>query len=34
MPGQVTAVLVKSGDETTRGQTLLILEAMKMENSG
>jgi biotin carboxyl carrier protein len=31
MPGQVTAVLVKAGDETTRGQTLLILEAMKME---
>ena len=31
MPGQVTAVLVKAGDEATRGQTLLILEAMKME---
>ena len=31
MPGQVTVVLVKAGDETTRGQTLLILEAMKME---
>ena len=31
MPGQVTAVLVKAGDDTTRGQTLLILEAMKME---
>ena len=31
MPGQVTAVLVKAGDKTTRGQTLLILEAMKME---
>ena len=31
MPGQVTAVMVKTGDQTTRGQTLLILEAMKME---
>jgi biotin carboxyl carrier protein len=31
MPGQVTAVLVQAGDKTTRGQTLLILEAMKME---
>ncbi len=31
MPGQVTAVLVSAGDETVRGQTLLILEAMKME---
>ncbi len=31
MPGQVTTVLVKAGEETTRGQTLLILEAMKME---
>lgn len=31
MPGQVTAVLVKAGDEVSRGQTLLILEAMKME---
>jgi len=31
MPGQVTAVLVKAGDQASRGQTLLILEAMKME---
>ncbi len=31
MPGQVTSVLVKAGDQTTRGQTLMILEAMKME---
>lgn len=31
MPGQVTAVLVQTGDVVTRGQTLLILEAMKME---
>jgi biotin carboxyl carrier protein len=31
MPGQVMAVLVAAGDAVTRGQTLLILEAMKME---
>ncbi len=31
MPGQVTAVLVQAGEDTTRGQTLMILEAMKME---
>ena len=31
MPGQVMAVLVAAGDSVTRGQTLLILEAMKME---
>ncbi len=31
MPGQVTAVLAQAGDVVTRGQTLLILEAMKME---
>ncbi len=31
MPGQVTAVLAQAGEEAARGQTLLILEAMKME---
>ena len=31
MPGQVNAVLVQAGDVAARGQTLLILEAMKME---
>jgi biotin carboxyl carrier protein len=31
MPGQVMAVLVAAGDTVIRGQTLLILEAMKME---
>ncbi|MEK6222183.1 MAG: hypothetical protein N2D54_08030, partial [Chloroflexota bacterium] len=31
MPGQVREVLAAEGDEVTRGQTLLILEAMKME---
>jgi biotin carboxyl carrier protein len=31
MPGQVVAVAVREGDEVTRGQTLVVLEAMKME---
>lgn len=31
MPGQVTSVLVKAGDQAARGQTLMTLEAMKME---
>ena len=31
MPGQVRAVSVSEGDTVTKGQTLLLLEAMKME---
>jgi biotin carboxyl carrier protein len=31
MPGQVRAVNVGEGDAVTKGQTLLLLEAMKME---
>lgn len=31
MPGQVTAVLVQVGEQVERGQTLLVMEAMKME---
>ncbi|MGF1505941.1 MAG: biotin/lipoyl-binding protein [Chloroflexi bacterium] len=31
MPGQVMAVEVAEGDAVTAGQTLLVLEAMKME---
>ncbi len=31
MPGQVTKVLVSEGDVVERGQTLILLEAMKME---
>ena len=31
MPGQVRAVQVNEGDAVTKGQTLLVLEAMKME---
>ena len=32
MPGRVVAVLVAAGDEVRKGQRLLILEAMKMQN--
>ncbi len=32
MPGNILKVLVKVGDSVKRGQVLLILEAMKMEN--
>jgi len=32
MPGLVVQVKVKSGDKVTKGQPLLVLEAMKMEN--
>ncbi len=33
MPGAITALLVKVGDEVTRGTPLLILEAMKIEHT-
>ena len=32
MPGKIVKILVKEGDVVEEGQTLLILEAMKMEN--
>ena len=32
MPGKVVSVKVKVGDEVSRNQGLLVLEAMKMEN--
>lgn len=32
MPGQVLRVLAKPGQAVKRGQVLLVLEAMKMEN--
>lgn len=32
MPGKVVKVLVKEGEKVEAGQTLLIVEAMKMEN--
>ena len=33
MPGRILSVLVKPGDKVTKGQDVVILEAMKMENS-
>ncbi len=33
MPGCVLRFTVKPGDSVTKGQTVVILEAMKMENS-
>lgn len=32
MPGKVLNIMVKPGDELKKGEPLLILEAMKMEN--
>jgi len=32
IPGQITQVLVKVGEQVASGQPILILEAMKMEN--
>jgi len=32
MPGKIVEVLVNEGDEINRGEPLLILEAMKMQN--
>jgi biotin carboxyl carrier protein len=32
IPGRLIKMLVKVGDEVARGQTLVVLEAMKMEN--
>ena len=33
MPGNIVNVQVKAGDTVTKGQVLLVLEAMKMENN-
>lgn len=33
MPGKVVQVMVRQGDRVTRGQVLMILEAMKMEHT-
>ncbi len=33
MPGKIVAVHVKAGDRVTRGQKLVVLEAMKMEHT-
>jgi biotin carboxyl carrier protein len=32
MPGKIVKVLVAEGEEVAEGQTLLIMEAMKMQN--
>jgi biotin carboxyl carrier protein len=32
MPGKIVRVLVKEGDEVVKDQSLLVMEAMKMEN--
>ncbi len=33
MPGSIVAVQVKAGDTVTKGQTLLVMESMKMETT-
>ena len=33
MPGLVLDIMVKEGEEVTKGQELIVLEAMKMENA-
>ncbi|MDX1776323.1 MAG: biotin/lipoyl-containing protein, partial [Desulfobulbales bacterium] len=32
MPGQVKSIFVREGDKVSKGQKLLIMEAMKLEN--
>ncbi len=32
MPGKIVKVLVKEGESVTEGQTLIVMEAMKMQN--
>ena len=32
MPGKIVKLLVKAGDQVEEGQTLLVMEAMKMQN--
>lgn len=31
MPGKITKILVRAGQEITKGQAVLVMEAMKME---
>ncbi len=33
MPGRVVKILAKAGDAVSKGQSLMILEAMKMEHT-
>jgi biotin carboxyl carrier protein len=32
MPGRITSILVKEGEQVREGAALIILEAMKMQN--
>ena len=32
MPGKVVDILIKKGDIVNQGETLIVLDAMKMEN--
>jgi biotin carboxyl carrier protein len=32
MPGKIVKLLVKAGDSVQEGQTLVVMEAMKMQN--
>ncbi|GET28273.1 biotin/lipoyl-containing protein [Prolixibacter sp. SD074] len=32
LPGTILSIAVKEGDTVTKGQTLMVMEAMKMEN--
>jgi biotin carboxyl carrier protein len=32
MPGKIVRILIRAGDEVKKGQALLVMEAMKMEN--
>ena len=34
MPGKVMAIKAKVGDSVSKGDTIMVFEAMKMENSG
>jgi biotin carboxyl carrier protein len=33
LPGNIFKVLVNTGDTVTKGQTVIVMEAMKMENN-
>ena len=33
MPGKIISLLVQAGDTVTKGQALLVMEAMKMEHT-
>ena len=33
MPGKIAAIEVKAGDEVTKGDALVVVEAMKMEHT-